>query len=426
MANLDGLTTDSRLSNLPLIVRQVSPDYSGEEVAQLFEADPSLPGILVMEAQQLVGLVSRRHFHEQISSPYGLEVFFNRPISAFLAVSQQKGLSAYLLMPASEKIEAAVREGLNRPLEAAYEPVIVFEDLEDGVPRYSLLDFQTLLLAQSKILALVNNRLTQQWQQNRHYMLKLDEERQRVKQYAALQKKQQLLVQDRNRVLERQQAELVQKNQQIARLNERFVKLSQLLSSEGHRTFEATFSGVEGICKNTAAIVSAGQQLGSEVRTVQQASDMVARVSYQVRHLATKAAIVANNGGEDLRGFSQIAEEISKLVNQTYQAGQQLDSVAKCFEDRVQNLTSAANSGTVIARSLTQNIARMQAAIAQLETIIQPLDPGLSESKQTSPAPVNPDIFNGQQSAAAGKNFNLVHPGFSYQPSFAGQAWPRG
>lgn len=366
------LTTNSSLLDLTLVDCQVNLKTLGEEVSQLFEADQSLPGVLVVQGGQLMGMVSRRRFHEQISSPYGLEIFYNRPISAFLAITQQKGRADYLMLSAAQKINAAVTVGLSRPAVSVYEPIVVSVDTENDRVKYYLLDFQTLLLAQSQMLTLANERLQQQWQQNRHYMMKLDEERQRVKQYAALQNKQQLLVQDRNRILEIQQAELVQKNQEIAWLNERFIKLSQLLSLEGRKTFEATFTGVDGICENTTEILNAGQQLRNEVRTVQQSSDMVARVSYQVRHLATKAAIVANQGGGELSGFGQIAEEISKLVNQTYQAGQQLELVAQRFQDRVQNLTGAANSGTAIARSLTRDIARMQAAISQLEHIVQP------------------------------------------------------
>ncbi|MEM9003540.1 MAG: hypothetical protein AAGE59_08450 [Cyanobacteria bacterium P01_F01_bin.86] len=107
---------------------------------------------------------------------------------------------------------------------------------------------------------------------------------------------------------------------------------------------------------------------------------MVERVSYQVRHLATKVAIVASHASVELKGFSQIAEEIGTLVGQTYQAGQRLELVAEQFKDRVQNLTITANSGTTIARTLTQEIARMRDAIAQLEDLIEP--------SETSSSPV--------------------------------------
>ena len=374
MANLADLEIDSSLADLPLLDCQVGLNVSGSKVAQLFEADLSLPCVLVIQDRQLAGLVSRRRFHEQIGSPYGREIFFHRPISVFLEVSRQRRRADYLVVPGHTKVEAAVNLSLRRSSESVYEPIVVRVAAGDDRPSYYFLDFQTLLLAQSQILTLVNESVQQQWQQNRHYMLKLDEERQRAKQYATLLEKQQNIIRDRNHILETQQVALIQKNQEIAQLNERFVKISRILSLEGHKAFEITFAGVDGICANSAEILAVGQQLSAEVRTVQQASDMVARVSYQVRHLATKAAIVASHASSELSGFSQITEEISKLVNQTYQAGQQLDIVARRFEDRVQNLSTAANSGTTIARSLTQDIGRMQDAIAQLEELIQPLD----------------------------------------------------
>jgi len=405
MADLTELNAHSSLADLPLVDCRVDLDVLGKAVGKRFERDSSLPGILVMRGDRLAGLVSRRRFHEQISSPYGLEIFFSRPIRAFLEVSEQKGLADYLLLPATESIESAVTLGLNRSPESVYEPIVVF--LGDmNRPQYLLLDFQTLLLAQSRILTLVNGRLEEQSQQNRFYMLKLDEERQRVQKYVALLEQKQQLIRDRNLILERQQVELVQKNQEIAQLNERFVKISQFLSMEGRKTFEATALGVDGICDNTAAIVEVGQHLRSEVKTVQQASDMVARVSYQVRHLATKAAIVASHAGNELSGFTQIAEEISKLVEQTYEAGQQLERVAGRFEERVENLTTAANSGTTIARSLTEDMGQIQDAIAQLEDLIQPVTP-VSRSVPPAPppsaTPVKSSVAQAHKSAAPQK-----------------------
>ena len=372
MAEFTELTKDSSLGDLPLVGCQVTPNVLGQRVAELFDADSSLPGVLVLQVGQLIGLVSRRRFHEQVSSPYGREIFFHRPISAFLDVSERKGQADFMVLPATSKIEASVNLGLNRSSEKVYEPIVVTLTVDDNRPQYYLLDFQTLLLAQSQVLAWMNDSLQQQWSQNRRYMLKLDEERHRAKQSAALLEKQQHWIRDRNQILENQQVELVQKNQEIAQLNERFVQISQLLSSEGCKTFEATLAGVDGIYENTTTVMNVGQQLADEVKTVQQVSDMVARVSYQVRHLATKAAIVASHASGELKGFSQIAEEIGTLVNQTYQAGQRLELVVQRFEDRVQNLTATANSGTTIARTLTQETARMQDAIAQLEELIEP------------------------------------------------------
>lgn len=375
MATHAGHHTNATLADLPLVDCQVHLNVSGQEVAKRFERDTRLPGVLVVQGTQLTGLVSRRRFHEQISSPYGLEIFFSRPIRAFLEVSEQKGRADFLVFPGSKSVELAVEECLQRSADSVYEPVVVSLGADENNPQYLLLDFQSLLLAQSSRLTAMNQRLAQQSQQNRQYMLKLDEERQRVKQYVTLLEKQQYLIRDRNRILEAQQVELVKKNQEIAQLNERFVRISQLLSSEGRKTFEATFTGIDGICDNTTVILTVGQQLNRELKTIQQASDMVARVSYQVRHLATKAAIVASHASSELSGFSQIAEEIGKLVSQTYQAGQQLELVAQRFENRVEDLTTAAHTGTSTARSLTQDMGRMQDAIAQLEELIHPLAP---------------------------------------------------
>ncbi|MDA0672320.1 MAG: hypothetical protein O3C67_01250 [Cyanobacteria bacterium] len=382
MVDLSSITPDATLATLPLFHEAVDADTLGQAIAQQFERRPELPGFLVTEQGILMGLVSRRRFHEQISSPYGLEVFFSRPIRVFLDISRRKGRADFLTLPDTEKIDAAVRIGLGRNPDSVYEPIVVTAADHDGYTLHHLLDFQTLLLAQSHLLALSNGQMETQWQQTRHYMLKLNEERQRVQTSMALLQEQQQVIQDRNQTLEAQQVELVRKNEEIAHLNQKFVQISQLLSMDGRNAFEATFMGVDGICHSTTEIVEVGRALQADLKTVQDAATMVGRVSYQVRHLATKAAIVANHAGKELSGFSHITDEISKLVGQTYEASQQLDRVAHHFRDRIQAFTDAARSSTNIARSLLIEINRAEEAIAALESLlkqsegmVEPLEP---------------------------------------------------
>ena len=55
---------------LPLVDGQVTPYVLGQQVAELFDANSSLLGISLIQANQLAGYVSRRRFHERISSSY--------------------------------------------------------------------------------------------------------------------------------------------------------------------------------------------------------------------------------------------------------------------------------------------------------------------------------------------------------------------
>jgi hypothetical protein len=389
MPDLTSIKPDAVLAELPLSNVRVQATALGAQVAEEFEQHQDLPGVLVFDDWVLLGLVSRRRFHEQVSSPYGREIFFSRPIRVFLDIISKKGRSDFLILPAAERIDAAVRLGLERSTEAVYEPIVVLFDTPSGGPKaratHHLLDFQTLLLAQSHILSQVNEKTKEQWRQTRHYMLKLDKERQRVKQSMKLLEEQQALVRDRNTALEAHQTELVNKNEEIAQLNQQFVQISQILSTDGRNAFEATFMGVDGICRSTTEIVQVGRALQKELDTIQKASDMVGTVSYQVRHLATKAAIVASHAGSELSGFSQITDEISKLVGQTAEAGQQLQRVGHRFQERIQDFTDAARSSTSVARALLIEINRAQDAVTDLEDVLKGCDVPVSGFREPAP-----------------------------------------
>ncbi|MGF1460623.1 MAG: hypothetical protein ACFBSG_16550 [Leptolyngbyaceae cyanobacterium] len=389
MPDLSSIQPDATLAELPLFDVRVQSTERGVRVAEQFEQNPDLPGVLVFDDWVLMGLISRRRFHEQVSSPYGREIFFTRPIRIFLEIINKKGQASFLILPANKRIDAAVSIGLQRPMEAIYDPLVVLFEAPIGSPQalatHRLLGFQTLLLAQSEILRKVNQKTEDQWQQTRNYMRKLDEERTRVKQSVKLLEEQEALARERNAVLEEQQIELVNKNEEIAQLNQQFVQISQIISTDGRNAFEATFMGVDGICRSTTEIVQVGRALQTELDFVQKASDMVARVSYQVRHLATKAAIVANHAGSELSGFSQITEEIGKLVGETAEAGQQLQRVGQRFHERIQEFTDAARSSMSVARALTTEINRAQEAIIDLEAVLKDCDVPTSGFREADP-----------------------------------------
>jgi hypothetical protein len=72
------------VSELPFYDVQVSDVTLGSEVAHLFEANRSLPGITVMEGERFCGMVSRTQFFQRLARPFGLEVYSTRSITSFL------------------------------------------------------------------------------------------------------------------------------------------------------------------------------------------------------------------------------------------------------------------------------------------------------------------------------------------------------
>jgi hypothetical protein len=132
---------------------QVETSHVGMEVAQTFQHNPLLPGVSLTEQGKFVGMISRRRFLEQMSRPYGLELFLKRPLYSLYRFAGAE----VLMVKGSTQIVEAARLSLQRPAEALYEPIVV--ELEVGA--YRLLDAHQLLVAQSKIHELTTQLLTQ-------------------------------------------------------------------------------------------------------------------------------------------------------------------------------------------------------------------------------------------------------------------------
>ncbi|MEL6130702.1 MAG: hypothetical protein AAFX51_02965 [Cyanobacteria bacterium J06636_28] len=358
------LTESATLGELLLQEAQVSPDTLGHEVVQQFEQRPRLTGVLVIENDIIVGAISRHHLYQGLSQPYALEIFLKRPIQVFLDVNPH--CCEPLILGYGERVDIATQKGLSRSSQYLSEPIVVeFQHPQlPGFCNYFLLDFHTLLLANSQVLAFVNGQMKQQKQL-------LEEARSHAETYSQQLERQQHEIQLRNHLLEDQQQKLLSQSQKIQTLNQRFMQIGKVLSKEGKKAFQATFAGVNAICQNTDEIVSIGRLLESELATIQSTSLLIENVSRQVRHLSVQAAIAIHKSGPELAGFSHIAEEITQLVNQTREAGRQMNTLAERFQDRVHTFTHSAQAGTTVARTLIQEIEQAAIAITDLEQLLQ-------------------------------------------------------
>ena len=74
-SELQNLSVESVLQELPLYNFHFESSQIGQEVAQTFQLNPVLPGIILTEQGKFAGMISRRRFLEQMSRPYGLELF---------------------------------------------------------------------------------------------------------------------------------------------------------------------------------------------------------------------------------------------------------------------------------------------------------------------------------------------------------------
>jgi signal transduction histidine kinase len=124
---------------------QVESTVLGQDVADAFEQAPDLPGAIVCSGDQIVGVISRAHFFQQMSRIFSREVYLRRSIGLFFKSEPVE----YLKLPCRCPIAEAAQRALQRPQALVYEPVVI--EFDDGKLR--LLDVYILLLAQATLLA---------------------------------------------------------------------------------------------------------------------------------------------------------------------------------------------------------------------------------------------------------------------------------
>jgi hypothetical protein len=137
------LNIESKFKELPLYDFQIDNSSPGKEVAQAFQSNLLLPGVILTEQGKFSGIISQRQFLEIMSSPYGLELFSRRSICSLYRFVNQD----ILKIPGDLQISEAARRSLQRSNHLVYEPILV--EIEPSV--YRLLNMHQLLTADSQI-----------------------------------------------------------------------------------------------------------------------------------------------------------------------------------------------------------------------------------------------------------------------------------
>ncbi|MBD1832396.1 ATP-binding protein [Cyanobacteria bacterium FACHB-472] len=150
------LSLESTLQELSLYHFQIEASCQGKEVAQRFEVNKLLPGVILTTENKFVGMISRGRFLEQMSRPYGLELFLKRSLKSLYEFAATN----FLKLPGDTLIVTAAKLSLQRPPELLNEPIVV--ELANGV--YRLIDVHQLLVAQSQIHELTTQLLDEQTQ----------------------------------------------------------------------------------------------------------------------------------------------------------------------------------------------------------------------------------------------------------------------
>ncbi|NJL80345.1 MAG: sensor histidine kinase [Richelia sp. SL_2_1] len=139
----DDLGLESKLLELPLYEFSVEMNFTGKEVAEVFEKYPLLPGAILLNKGKYAGMISRRQLLEFLIRPFGKDLFFHQPLSILYSY----GRTPILELTDTTSILCAMQFTLRREPEFLSEPIVV----KTASGKYRLLDMQELNIASWQI-----------------------------------------------------------------------------------------------------------------------------------------------------------------------------------------------------------------------------------------------------------------------------------
>jgi hypothetical protein len=429
MSNQLPLVSNFIVGNLRLHHCQVHYTTPCLSVVNTLRKVPTAPGLIVVENARIVGVISRRKFLAHMSLPQNREIYLQRPIVQAV-INWVK--TPPLELPFSCTIQEAVEQALSRPREIVYEPIVV--KMKDSTFR--LLDLHVLLLTYTQFSALINRALHEQkphqngnaaavhpntsaethpqppaspqppptHPQNSNHLAEHLNVRKPVSRIqpappppsssqTRLNSKRGGLPETRSSApsspasrvppglpsaiepLEQRSAEHSRQLEHLNGFNQQLIQAGQSLALEGQQAFQGTQDTVHAIYRNNDRLIAITKILAKELAVVHNASELIHRLSRQVRFLGLHTAILANRfGSGELDGFSRVASEIGQLNHQTLEAGQRVSDVSEHLKACVEELVKLAQGESSLARSLAPKISRAKSALADLEKLLERRD----------------------------------------------------
>lgn len=140
---LKNLTLNSTINELQLFDVKIDIDSKVSQLRALFDSNSLIPGVIISENPEGLGVISRKEFFEALSKPYSLELYINRPVRFLL---DSLNSIQTIILPSVMLITDAVQRALVRSKEIFDNPILVENDGKTYV-----LDFYHLLLAHSEV-----------------------------------------------------------------------------------------------------------------------------------------------------------------------------------------------------------------------------------------------------------------------------------
>ncbi|AMW29985.1 MULTISPECIES: hypothetical protein [Arthrospira] len=366
------LTLNSTLADLASHNYQVSSVTRSDIVAKELYQNPELPGVLIIDDSELIGMISRSKFLEKIYLPNWEEIYSNHPIQKLLDFTRIPPL----MLSSDTPINEAVQLAMNRSINLIYEPIVLICDHHE----FRLIDFRILCQAQTLILQKSRQIIEQQEQTKQKYFNLLNQEKQRINEANHNLNIEKNIMKKlyQSRFIERENA-INQHYQKILKIYQEIVQTGRLVSKESHREFHAIFIGANSIHKNSEDLESVIKNISRDLETINSASTIMAEIVQKVRYLSVQASVLTyQQSSTNQTVLSQINLEMNRLVKQTLDLSQQMNNVSSHFKVHINNLKDIAHKEDEVTRKMILNTQRAEMAIAELDQLLENPNLGLT------------------------------------------------
>ena len=363
MENHSQITFESTLADLAAHYYQVSVTTLGKAVAQAFHEDSQLPGVVVLEDSQLVGMISRTTFRELVNPIHRKNLYFNSPIQLLLDVIRFPPLQ----LSGDCSIMEAARLALNRPKALIYEPIVVCFDSS----RYCLLDMQVLLAAQSKLLTHAHQVIQQQQLQKQQSFQIIKQEKQKIQQAKRQLKSRHFLIQRQaDEDYSRQKAQIAKQTENIVKLNQKLTRTGQTVYLEAGKAFHTIFIGANAIHRRADHLFEMSQAIAKNLDAIHSTSTLMSEIVEKVRHLAVQVSVVSYQAYSSPDELSRVNFEIGRLVNQTMTAKDKMHQVASQLQFNLREMNHLTTDDTRTTRSILLQVEQVEKVIRELEQLV--------------------------------------------------------
>ena len=146
-------------------------------------------------------------------------------------------------------------------------------------------------------------------------------------------------------VLSKFAEELDTMNGKLSKVNESS-NMTETKAQKGKQEIDILLKSINDVSKSFAAAADKINNLNSDVKKIEQVTDIIDGISEQTSLLALNASIEAARAGEAGKGFSVVADEIRKLAEQSQNSTEQIHNLVKGISSEVKDVTETSNNVT--------------------------------------------------------------------------------